>query len=378
VARTSVRLAALTAFLTVVVAPLAMSGGGVSAAAADRGAKPPANDAAAKGLVMRDLRKADRGPCKGGYDVLRHPGLCTPGPDAAPEGVDVRAAQPGGGKGTTGGGKKTGPSPSPTVSPTVSPTTSPTSSPTASPSPSSSATSTAPVSTSPRCGTDGNRVQAVYAVASDVADSYAALLPSLQRWAAVADDVFARSAVETGGVRRIRYVTDESCNPTVLKVVLSPTGDDSLSNTITELRAAGLDRQDRKYMVWVDSNVYCGIGTIKGDDRPGADNANNFGPSFGRTDRACWGGQTEAHELMHNIGGVQLSAPHSTGAWHCTDEYDRMCYRENNATMSYVCPQEHDALFDCRHDDYYSTSPLSGTYLATHWNAASSVFLAAS
>ena len=351
------RRAALAAFLTTVVVPIALSANGAAASpATERPATPPANDAAARGLVMRDLHKADRGPCVGGYDLVGHPGMCTPGPDAAPEGVDVRAKGGGGG----GGGGKRSPQPSPSPSATA----------TASPSP-----TTSPVPTGARCGTDGSRVQAVYAVASDVADAYDSLLPSLRQWASVADDVFANSAVETGGTRHIRYVTDASCVPTVLKVVLSPTGDDSFSNTVTELRAAGLDRLDRKYMVWVDSNIYCGIGNIKGDDRAGAENSNNVGPSYGRTDRGCWGGYTEAHELMHNIGGVQLSAPHSTGAWHCTDEYDRMCYRENNAVMTYVCPQEHDSLFDCNHDDYYSTAPQLGSYLVDHWNAANSVFL---
>lgn len=360
------RLATVAAFLTTAVVPLVLSTSG----AASAGSRPPratarpapsaSDQAAARGLVYRDLNRADRGPCKGGFEVSRHPGMCTPGPDAAPDGVDVRA--PKGGAATKGGGK-TKPSPSPSPTPSPVPTT-------------TSTTTTTTVPTGARCGTDGNRVQAVYAVASDVADSYTTLLPSMLRWAAVADDVFARSAAETGGVRRVRYVTDAACVPTVVKVVLSPTGDDSFSNTITELRAAGLNRVDRKYMVWVDSTVYCGIGNIKGDDRPGADNANNVGPSYGRTDRGCWGGYTEAHELMHNIGGVQLSAPHSTGAWHCTDEYDRMCYRENNAVMTYACPQEHDSFFDCNHDDYYSTAPAAGTYLSTHWNAASSAFLA--
>ena len=345
--RTPARLAATTAILAAALVPVLLSHSANAAVPGNETAR-PANDSAARGMVMRDLHLAQRGRCVGGYDVVGHPGMCSPGPDAGPEGVDVRAPRAGGG----GGKSKPGPTPSPSPS-----------------------TTAAPPPAGGRCGTDGYRVQAVYAVSSDVADSYDALLPSLVQWASVADGVYANSAAETGGTRHVRWMTDASCVPTVVKVVMSPTGDDSFSNTISELQAAGLNRTDRKYVVWVDSNVYCGIGNVKGDDRPTADNANNVGPSYGRTDRGCWGGYTEAHELMHNLGGVQLSAPHSTGAWHCTDEYDRMCYRENNATMTYVCAQEHDSLFDCNHDDYYSTAPQSGSYLADHWNAANSVFL---
>jgi hypothetical protein len=345
--RTRHRLAVAAAVLGTAVVPVLLSTHGAAAATRSDSAAPAAvaDGPAARGMVLRGLHKADHGRCVGGYDVAGHPGMCSPGPDAGPEGVDVRAPRSG------GGGGKPKPSPAPSPSP-----------------------STAPVSGG-RCGTDGNRVQAVYAVSSDVPDAYDATLPSILQWANVADGVFANSAAETGGVRHVRWLTDANCVPTVVKVVMTPTGDDSFSNTISELQAAGLSRTDRKYVVWVDSNVYCGIGNVKGDDTPGETNANNVGPSYGRTDRGCWGGYTEAHELMHNLGGVQLSAPHSTGAWHCTDEYDRMCYRENNAVMSYVCPQEHDNVFDCNHDDYFTTAAAPGSYLAGHWNAASSVFL---
>ena len=80
---------------------------------------------------------------------------------------------------------------------------------------------------------------------------------------------------------------------------------------------------------------------------------------------------------MHNIGGVQLSAPHSSGGWHCTDEWDLECYSDSPfyPAMTYLCSDSsHNRLFDCNHDDYYRVGSVGG-YLATHWNSANSQYL---
>ncbi|HVF20791.1 MAG TPA: hypothetical protein VNA14_11180 [Mycobacteriales bacterium] len=234
-------------------------------------------------------------------------------------------------------------------------------------------------------GTSGSRVQAVYAVPADRPDRYATVEAGIRRWAAETDRVFADSAAQTGGVRHVRFVTDSACQLVVLKMALSARGDDSIQNTAAELAAAGFDRPDRKYLVWMDSTVMCGTAGYYVDDRPGAENVNNGGApgQLARVDSGCWGlgangSSVEAHELMHALGSVQPSAPHATPIGHCSDDADPMCYADGTVgqTMLQRCPVRPQPLFDCGQDDYFSTAPAAGSYLAGHWNTASSSFLA--
>ena len=307
-------------------------------------------DQADRGLVHAGLtRGAPDGPCAGLFQ-LEGPGeaSCTHGPDAAPAGVDVS---------------------NPRSVEDIALTTR------------AEATTAGTTSATVPCygdGTSGNRVQAVYARASDKPDRYSNLASLFPQWAANADAIFDNSAAKTGGSRHIRWVTDASCNLSVVRATLTPTGDDSLSNTRYELQMLGMDSSDRKYMVWVDANVYCGIADIRSDDQPGAENLNNWGRSWARVDSGCWGyaDSPESHEIMHMMGGVQYTAPHGTYAWHCTDESDRMCYPDGTGgPMTYPCPSSGEMLFDCGNDDYFHTAPSPTSYLGTHWNSAMNVFL---
>jgi hypothetical protein len=181
----------------------------------------------------------------------------------------------------------------------------------------------------------------------------------------------------------------------VAKVALSKSGVDSLAGTAADLAAQGLDRPDRRYLVWVDAYRFCGLATVQPDDRPAPDNKNNGGTWSGlvaRIDRACWGGiepSIEAHELVHLLGGVQPTAPNADDDFHCTDDADVMCYDDDGVLdgqvwahgelvpLRSVCPVEHERLLDCGNDDYFSTAPRAGTYLESHWNVADSSFLEA-
>jgi ribosomal protein L24E len=297
--------------------------------------------------------------------ILPYGDLCTHGPDPAPPGVDPQVPRP-----LAGGAHPHGllfPDP-PGGAPVA---------------------RTAQAAPGIGCygdGTSGNRVQAVYAYPSDRPDRYDAMVASIRKWAAETDAVFQTSAAKTGGTRRIRYVTDAACNLSVLKVKLTPTGDDTFDNTLAEFQAQGLRQSNRHYLVWMDSTVLCGIASLYVDDRATADNINNgrtgVPSSVARIDSGCWGlgsrGQSvEAHELLHGLGGVQPTAPNGSPAGHCDDDSDRMCYQDGSVLkLLVVCPDDQEALFDCGSDDYFTTAPRAGSYLATHWNSADSSFLA--
>lgn len=219
-------------------------------------------------------------------------------------------------------------------------------------------------------GVAGKRVQVILARATDVQTT----LPSLQQirdWTAEADDIFDRSAAQTGGTRHLRFVTNPDCSLRIDQVTLPPDADDTFANTVTYLRAQGYASNDRKYLAYVDSQTYCGMATLEPDDTKTVTNKSNTSAGYSRVDRPCWGGPVAAHELTHNFGGVQLSAPHSDDSWHCTTEADLMCYGPN---MTYPCPPEQELRLDCNKDDYFHTNPPSANYLASHWNVADSAW----
>lgn len=176
-----------------------------------------------------------------------------------------------------------------------------------------------------------------------------------------------------------RFVTEgsgEECRIAITSVQVSAAALTDLNAFIDELFAKGYDDPDRAYMVFVEDGPYCGVGTLDPtDDRPDpAENNNNvrFEPAFSRIDEPCWG-FAEAHELGHNLGAVQQSAPHSTGGSHCTDGYDAMCYDDGTVGSGgygeTVCPDELSYFaLDCNNDDYFSPAPAPGSHLASRWN----------
>jgi hypothetical protein len=249
-------------------------------------------------------------------------------------------------------------------------------------------TATGPEVTCDGDGTSGYRVQAMYVVEAGKANRYASLLSTFRTWAAGTDDVMNRSAALTGGVRHIRYVTvpgsGGTCVADVLNVTVPAGSAASFGTLVSAIQALGYTNPARKYLMWTDATVLCGVASMYGGDTSAQSNPNNGRyAQYARVDSGCWGlgdGSTdhsvEAHELMHTLGGVQNTAPHATQAGHCWDESDTMCYADGTShAMVQVCPVQKEFFFDCNNDDYFSTYPQPGSYLSGHWNAADSRFL---
>ncbi|MFL6062199.1 MAG: hypothetical protein ACJ72E_13275, partial [Marmoricola sp.] len=237
-------------------------------------------------------------------------------------------------------------------------------------------------------GTSGYRVQAMYVVEAGKPNRYASLLNTFRTWAAGTDDVMNRSAALTGGVRHFRWVTTAgtggTCVADVLNVTVPVGSTASFGTTVAAVQALGYASAARKYLMWTDATVLCGVASMYPNDGPTQANPNNGSyAQYARVDSGCWGlgdgasqHSVEAHELMHTLGGVQNTAPHGTMAGHCWDESDTMCYSDGTThAMVQVCPADKEFFYDCNNDDYFSTFPVAGSYLASHWNAADSRFL---
>jgi hypothetical protein len=226
-------------------------------------------------------------------------------------------------------------------------------------------------------GESGYRVQVLYVYGSK--NDIGKYRSSIQAWTADMDQIFLNSS---NGARRLRFVHDVGCNLVVQDVAVSNASLRDFDMMVKELKNKGFNSETRIYLSFVDTTAagICGIGSIWNDDRANGDeNFNNFGPSYSRLDAGCWNGATAAHELMHNLGGVQLSAPNTSGGYHCIDDYDVMCYSDspNHPDMRIDCPNNGwDRMqFDCNDDDYYNVAPRAGSYLANYWNPANNRFL---
>lgn len=158
----------------------------------------------------------------------------------------------------------------------------------------------------------------------------------------------------------------------------------------------GSPKPDTHYVVIMVNDrgryPYCGQGTTMWSDAPADENEILSVPQHSIV--GCLGSDsTFLHELGHNIGAVQPSAPHSTGdGWHCTDLYEVMCYNDGGSGISSSNPMHKECpryfykasggdpveteRFDCDFDFWQPVPALALTgYFADHFNVSDSPFL---
>ena len=242
--------------------------------------------------------------------------------------------------------------------------------------------SAAPVASAPACigdGVSGNRVQLMYVRRVDQPSRYDEIAPQMREWTAQIDRMVLFAARETGGFRRIRWVTDANCLPTVLEHTV-PADTPGFGEMLVDLGDHGLRPVNRKLLIAANFGGYCGFGEVESDDRPGPENLGQTQEHGlgGSVDEICWGFPAAAHELFHTLGAVQASAPNGTPGSHCTDESDLMCYFDGSTPdpIRQVCPTSHEEYLDCGYDDYFNVSPAQPVgYSQAHWNTANSSFL---
>ena len=230
-------------------------------------------------------------------------------------------------------------------------------------------------------GQSGDRVQVIYAYDKSQSNRYNEVVGNIRIAAAGADELMRQSSLAAGQELHFLFVHDSQCNIDVQPVGFTSAAMLNFGTMIQGMNDGPQNRTDRIYLIFADTSSagICGIGTMVKDDRDTPGNKNNTGPGYSRVDRNCWAPQTATHELMHNLGGVQYSAPYSSGGGHCIDEWDVMCYSDspNYPAMEIRCQDKaaYQNHIDCNNDNYFNPIPAPGSYLDTHWNTADSIFL---
>lgn len=267
------------------------------------------------------------------------------------------------------------------------------------------------------------QIKVVYAYPSDQADQLATVGDLIQGDAAALMD---KVAAESGNSKSIRFdvggtgggagvCTNDARNRLDIQTVAlaHPASyyavDDAFDLVLNEIgpQLTPADPNQRvNYVVYLD-NVHpdlsysgqadFGSATQHGYDNPVNQGRNGRGDLFGLV--YGYGGAdfegdlpgnvgegerrtTFLHELSHTLGAVQLNAPHSSGAAHCYDGADIMCYDDggpyyqNGGSLLSLCSGDlFTSSLDCNKDDYFNSSPAAGSYLADNWNEYDSVFL---
>lgn len=203
---------------------------------------------------------------------------------------------------------------------------------------------------------------------NNVSDSRATIRDSIKRSNYVLDEE--SQASSSSSPKRADY--EVRCNSTgSIYVGAYASSGRRMAKVFDSAKAAGFNLSTEKYLIFADfsdPDGSCGYGELYNDTSKSTSNYNN-GRSYGVSYKSCWTGKTPMHEWGHMMGAVQSSAPDSSGAGHCNDGLDVMCYADGGPKSNYsstVCTGS--LKFDCRKDSYFDTLPESGEWLDTNWN----------
>jgi hypothetical protein len=264
------------------------------------------------------------------------------------------------------------------------------------------------------------QVKVVYAYPTDTGDQFSSYSDLIQADAKAVRD---RIANEPGSQKTVRFDTGANCTSNaenyldIQKVALPnnrayynspPTGVSTFKRLTDDLKAVLATPSPPgarvNYLVYADriqKSGASGEATAFLIDTKSLENPNNQGSNGdGRMFAVVYGNPTAVsadfdgygdgarrvtflHELTHTLGAVQLSAPNTSGAGHCIDELDIMCYDDGgpgtSGGMQSVCNTgfagDFSESYDCGNDDYFNPSPTAGSFLADNWNSYDSVFL---
>ncbi len=239
----------------------------------------------------------------------------------------------------------------------------------------SSATTTL-AARSHHCASDSYRIQLVYLIPAGAPDASATMVPLIRQHFIQSNAMVSNRAAEYGGDLSLRVACDASGQPAV-RVLRSSHNNSDIGAIDQEIARQGQRSTGQDNVVyWGDGGCGGGVAYGSGDTRPGVENAVNNAPGIAVVYGRC-PFTYMLHEQGHSMGAVLPNTPNSSGAGHCNDDADVMCYKDGGPHSgnyrSNVCPSPNgnlDYYWDCNVNDYFHPNPPAGSFLARNWNLA--------
>lgn len=227
------------------------------------------------------------------------------------------------------------------------------------------------------CAPDSYRIQLVYMIPAGAPDASATMVPLMRQHFIQSNDMVSNRAAQYGGDLSLRVACDAAGQPAV-RVMRSSHNNSAIAAIDQEVARQGQRTTGQDNVVyWGDGGCGGGVAYGSGDTRPGVENGVNNAPGIAVVYGRC-PFTYMLHEQGHSMGAVLPNTPNSSGAGHCNDDADVMCYKDGGPRSGNyrpnVCQSPNgnlDYYWDCNVNDYFHPNPPAGSFLATNWNLAS-------